>query len=288
MRPAHIQALEDGNLSRFPNPAYAKSFLIMYARFLEVDVEDVAASIDTAKPMRVSDFQYLSNRAADESRLKKEAKDSRYDFVIPQKGPGSWKPLIAAAGILVGAAGIFVLMSNLNRIGDAGKAPAQSKPEDAAAAVRPADSAEPDPEPAPTAVAPPAPEPAKPVVVSVPPKADEAGITRARPVSPAAALAANDSNTISDVVIVPHTPAAAPPLAADPETIVLEPQRKTWIVIRNGPGGEPLFEDFLYPSARAMRLPAGRYFIELKDPTAVTISKNGQRIAYSAPGVIVQ
>jgi cytoskeletal protein RodZ len=283
MRPAHIQALEDGNLSRFPNAAYAKSFLTMYARFLDVDVEDVAATIDTTPQMRVSDFQYLSNRASDESRLKKEAKDTRYDFVVPQQGPGSWKPLIAAAALIVAAGGIIVVLSNLNRIGDAGKSAASPKPEDVAAAVRPLDSAEPEPVSVP--------EPARPVVVappSAPAPTNAPEIPRAKPVSPAAALAANDSAALSDVVVVARPPAAPPPLVADPDAIILEPKLKTWIVIRNGPGGEPLFEDFLYPSARAMRLPAGRYFIELKDPSAVTIMKNGQRVAYSAPGVVVQ
>jgi hypothetical protein len=155
-----------------------------------------------------------------------------------------------------------------------------------AAAVRPLDPAAPRVEQ--VAEAAPAPEPVRPVVVAVPAAAEEPEIPRARPVSPAAAFAAHDSAALADVVVVARPPVAPPPLEADPDTIILEPKRKTWIVIRNGPGGEPLFEDFLYPSARAMRLPAGRYFIELKDPSAVTIMKNGQRVAYSVPGVVVQ
>ena len=75
--------------------------------------------------------------------------------------------------------------------------------------------------------------------------------------------------------------------AADANSIVLEPRRKSWVVIRTGPGGQPLFEDYLYTTAKPMRLPAGRYFIELKDADAVEISRNGKRIGYSAPGVIV-
>ena len=72
-----------------------------------------------------------------------------------------------------------------------------------------------------------------------------------------------------------------------PYRLVLEPARKTWVVIRTGPGGQPLYEDFLYPTARAMHLPAGKYFIELRDADAVEISKDGKTIAYSAPGVLV-
>ena len=74
-------------------------------------------------------------------------------------------------------------------------------------------------------------------------------------------------------------------LASDPNAIILEPRRKTWVVIRTGPGGQAVFEDYLYPTAKPMRLPAGRYFIELKEADAVEISRNGRHIAYSAPGV---
>ena len=76
--------------------------------------------------------------------------------------------------------------------------------------------------------------------------------------------------------------------ADDLNTILLEPKRKTWVVIRGGPGGQPLYEDYLYPTAKPMRLPAGRYFIELRDADAVEISRNGKRIAYTAPGVAIQ
>ena len=37
-----------------------------------------------------------------------------------------------------------------------------------------------------------------------------------------------------------------------------------------------------------MRLPVGRYFIEIKDADAIEISRNGKRIAYKSPGVTIQ
>ena len=49
-----------------------------------------------------------------------------------------------------------------------------------------------------------------------------------------------------------------------------------------------LFEDYLYPTAKPLRLPAGRYFIELKDADAVEITHKGRRIGYSSPGVVVE
>jgi hypothetical protein len=37
-----------------------------------------------------------------------------------------------------------------------------------------------------------------------------------------------------------------------------------------------------------MRLPPGKYYIELKEADAVAIVRNGRRISYVAPGVMVQ
>jgi hypothetical protein len=134
----------------------------------------------------------------------------------------------------------------------------------------------------------------------------EPEIPRARPVSPVAQLAATDSELLADLsppkprvvskgTAAPSAPAASPntdeddtALAANANATVLEPRRKTWVVIRTGPGGQALFEDYLYPSAKPLRLPPGRYFIELKDADAVEITNKGQRIGYSAPGVIVE
>ena len=60
------------------------------------------------------------------------------------------------------------------------------------------------------------------------------------------------------------------------------------MVIRNAAGGQKFYEDYLYPTAKPMRLPAGRYFIELRDADGVEISRNGKRIACAAPGVAIE
>lgn len=294
IRASHIQALEEGNLVKFPNAAYAKSFLLMYARFLGVDVSDIASQIDTATQMKVEDFQYLTNRVGGEKKLQRDATDTRYDFVVPQKSGGSWMPLIALVAVAVIGAIAFVVWSNFNRIGDTDPKPA---PAPATTAVQPlGDAAPPKKLPEPP-VAPPPPPP-RPVVIALPaaPAAgDEPEIPRAKPISPVAKIASGDADALADLTPAPKpAPIAAAPAEEsnsqdiDPNTIILEPRKKTWVVIRTGPGGQPLFEDYLYPSAKPMHLPAGRYFIELKSAEDVEISKNGKRIAYNAPGVVVQ
>lgn len=61
LRPDKIAALEADDYSRFANNIYAKGFLQIYARYLNVDVSDFARTLDNANPISVSDYQYLSN-----------------------------------------------------------------------------------------------------------------------------------------------------------------------------------------------------------------------------------
>jgi hypothetical protein len=144
----------------------------------------------------------------------------------------------------------------------------------------------------------PAPAVTAPVPAAAAPAA-EREIPKARPISPVARIAATDAAMLAELAI--PKPGGAPSSSSapaaleegdlppqDPNSIVLEPKRKTWIVIRNSAGGQKLYEDFLYPTAKPMRLPAGRYFIEIKEPDAVEISRNGKRIAYGPPGVAIE
>ncbi len=307
MRPGLIRALEDSNLTQFPNAAYAKSFLLMYAKYLHIDMKGVAGTIDTSTQMRVEDFQYLTSLATEEKRQQREAtSDSRYDFVVARKTSGSWLPLllVVVAGAI--AVVVFVVINNLHRF-EAVKTTPAPQPQPAA---HPAFKTSPAPSVAPTTPAPGATANAAPPAPAIP---EHPGST-AVPAAPggahesATATPANvaivpapggSTNTVANVPTPPPVPAVpepdprpardedntAPPLP--PGTVVLEPVRKTWIVIRTGPGGQPLYEDYLYPTAKAMHLPAGKYFIELRDATGVEISKDGKTIAYAAPGVLV-
>ena len=61
------------------------------------------------------------------------------------------------------------------------------------------------------------------------------------------------------------------------------------LTIRKGnPDSTPIFEDYLYPSAPPLKLRGTRFFVEVRDQTAVQIRKNGNPIAYQAPGISIQ
>jgi cytoskeletal protein RodZ len=295
MRPGMIRALEDGNLSQFPNAAYAKSFLLLYAKYLGTDIKDVARGIDTSTQMRVEDFQYLTSRASEEKRLQKDATDTRYEFVVPQKTGGSWMPLIIIAVLGVISAVGFMVWNNLKRLDTAvsDSAPAKTSSN---AGVEPVGVA-----PEKNLETPVAPEP----IAGTPPPEVTPGTESPRSIPPFRATVPAGTDAPATVGATPAAPGRPePPVleitparagdeettrpVLDPGTIVLDPHRKSWVTIRNGPGGQLLYEDFLYPTAKPMHLPPGRYFIELKDAAAVEISKDGKMIAYTAPGILLE
>lgn len=322
IRATFLRALENSDLTKFPNAAYSKSFLLMYGKYLGVNLNAVAREIDTTTQMKVEGYQYLTSRAAEQPKSKPDAEPA-FSMAPAPRASGSWLPLavLGGFGAVVLVAGIF--WTNMNRIGD--PQPEAGKPGNTAPAEETAIQPLSNPPPAAvgTTVAPQAtsesaqpllpttpPEPATPQpsadslpkiapAMDLPPAAlpvPDSEIPKARAISPVARIARNDADALADFPatkpLITAQESIAPertPLGAEnPNTITLESKRKAWVIIRNAPGGQPLFEDFLYPTARPMRLPAGRYFIEIKDADAIEISRNGKRIAYTSPGVTIQ
>ena len=88
IRATFLRALENSDLTKFPNAAYAKSFLLMYGRFLGVDLKGIAAQIDTTTQMKVEGYQYLTNRATEPRKTKPEA-EPEYSMAPAPKSSGS-------------------------------------------------------------------------------------------------------------------------------------------------------------------------------------------------------
>ena len=61
MRPDKILALENDDYSRFANNTYAKGFLLIYGRFLNVDVSEQVRTLEGPTRVSVEDYQYLNH-----------------------------------------------------------------------------------------------------------------------------------------------------------------------------------------------------------------------------------
>jgi hypothetical protein len=80
---------------------------------------------------------------------------------------------------------------------------------------------------------------------------------------------------------------AAPPGGINEVTV--EAVKKTWVKIcRDDPNSPPIFMDYVYPKAGALKLRGARFYIESRDPAAIQIQKNGAPVAYQSPGIFVQ
>lgn len=253
LRPDKIVALENDDYSSFASNVYAKGFLQIYARFLGVDVAEFAATLEGQGSISIEDYQYLNSNAPPrrEERVTTPVRRER-----ERRGPGIGS-LVLFLLLLGGLGAGYNFYMNWQRI-----APEQAVSKGA--------------------TPPPLESTAAPI----------AAVTSKAPASipqPLAMRATTPPPTVSDRdFVAPGTAAPAPPPAGSNEVLV-QPIRKTWIIVRkDDPNSPPIFEDYLYPDSPALRLKGTRFFIEARDPTAIQIRKNGAPMAYQQPGVEVR
>lgn len=280
LRPDKILALENDDYSRFPNNAYGRGFLQIYARYLQVDVFDFARTLETSNPVSVSEYQYLSNTPAVSAERSRAGHEPRKPSVVP---------LFVFALLFAGGAYGFYMWLNVQRLeqmdqraGAAPEASAQSDPEKTEIPRPAPPKAAPSELPPVTPVAP----VSAPPLTPFPPVQAAPSVARTAPegsVTPAAFMHPDSVNDREFLITKPAT------VNARVNEVILEPRRKTWVKIqKDDPNSPPIFEDYLYPHAPALRLRGARFFVEVREEGAVSIRKNGAPIAYQSPGITIQ
>ena len=251
LRPDKIVALENDDYSLFASNVYAKGFLQIYGRFLDVDVAEFASTLEGMASISIEDYQYL-NSGAPARREERQSAPIR----ATRRGPGIGALLLFL--LFLGALAFgFYFYVNWQRIEPVAKKDATT--------------------PAPTAME----------SATTAPTANVA--TAAPPVAHAPAMrGAVQAPSVSDRdFVAPPALAPAAPTAGTNEVQVL-PLKKTWIIVRkDDPNSPPIFEDYLYPDSPPLKLKGTRFFIEARDPSAIQIRKNGAPMAYQPPGVSV-
>lgn len=239
MRPDKIADLENDNYTNFPNMTYAKGFLLIYAKFLQVDVSDFVETLAPTNPVGTEDYEYLN---ASERR--------ETNKVYRVKRRNLW-PFFTAALVIAAASAMFLFYLTLRRI-------ATSEPAAPEPLVDPAIAA------------------ASPIVRGV------ASPERTIPVLVAEAVASP----------APSASPALPPVAPvspAPKDIVLKPLKKTWVKVRKDVADSPpIFEDWLFPDARALKFRGVKFWIEVQDPAALEITRDGLPIVMDSSKVIIE
>jgi cytoskeletal protein RodZ len=297
IRARQLAALEADDYSSFANNTYARGFLLMYGKFLNVDVRAFARELEAGSPISLADYQYLSAAGSTEERPARRASPEtrRTDRRRP-----SLAPLIVFVVLMAMVGFGWHLFNQAKRLEvGTSNSPATPAPD---ASIDSESKPEVPKALAPTAVAPSSNSQPAPSVSPAP-----AAVPLREPVVPTAAPAPiAPSTTVSDrqflsTAVVPATPpialspasAVAPPttstLVAPVNELVVEPLKKTWVRIRrDDPTAEPIFEDVLYPKVGPLKLKGNRFWVEVKDADAVMIRMNGQPLAYQPPGIAIQ
>ncbi len=94
IRPGRLQEIENEDFSGFASLAYAKGFLLIYGKFLDVDVSPYLEAFETSATMTVDGYSYLQNHPA--------PKPSRPVVVRKRSsGRGSFVPFVIGVIVLV-------------------------------------------------------------------------------------------------------------------------------------------------------------------------------------------
>ena len=279
LRPDKIAALENDDYGRFANNIYARGFLQIYGRFLEVDVSDFARTLDNSNPISVSDYQYLNN--AVETR---ESVPERRERQRP-----SVAPLLFFVVLMVLGLGGAWLYANYQRIVGTPAAPTASTPAPEKAIAASTHATPILDTTATTAIisAAKAPGPT-PRVTALPRLTTPVAPEAAPPPKPEPAIG-GDRDFVRPMPVATTDSTANTSTPSGLNEVLVASVKKTWVVIRKDePKGPPVFEDYIYPNVKPLKLKGARFFIEARDPTAVQITKNGLPFASHAPGGPVQ
>ncbi len=292
IRPSRLAEIEADDFSQFPSLAYAKGFLLIYGKFLDVDVSPYLDVFETSEQMTVDGYSYLQDQPAPKARRVR----ARAPVIRRSSNRTSPFPLVIAI-IAIGIG--FVLMRlilDIQRIAPRSEqmvgVPQPSATQSVAPPATPTLTAAPRArvaEAAPKKVAPPltAVPSAAPITTSPPvvakataaptaaPTAKEPEVRRAEPVRP------------EDLAKAGVTQNAAQ--SNGPNSVAIKPLKKTYIkVVVDNEALTPVFERWISPSDGPVEFHGQHIAVRVLDRDAIQIKKNGKLIAEGDTDVTVE
>ncbi|MGZ5021637.1 MAG: helix-turn-helix domain-containing protein [Chthoniobacterales bacterium] len=282
IRPAKLAELEAEDFSKFPSLAYAKGFLLIYGKFLNVDVTPYLEAFETSDQVTVDGYSYLQDNPAPPPRRVE---------VVPRRpaaagGTSSLMKLVLGFVVLLVGFSLLKFMMTLRRITPAERDQQALAAASATAAPVPQTIVAPralpaDNTPAPTAVAiaptpvpavatsPPVmtPEPTA-VAQALPAEEAEPEVRRAEPVHP-------EDLTKAKAAMAAMSPSASPTT----NRFDIRPLKKTFVrVTLDTEAGRSSFERWLDVSA-PVQLRGKHIAVKVLDPADIEIRKNGKIVA---------
>jgi cytoskeletal protein RodZ len=275
IRQSRLAEIEADDFSNFPSLAYAKGFLQIYGKFLEVDVSPYLDAFETSGHLTVDGYSYLQDAPAPKAPRRPVARRT-------ENSRPSLIPFLIGITILVAGLWFLRFISNLQRI--------TPRPPEAATSATPSPTAAPIVAPralpvesparvaatappvktTPTIAAPAATSAPTAVAIETPvlpaPRAVEPEVRRAVPVRPEEVAAEQAANETID--------------ANGPNTIDIKPLKRTYmqVTIDDDPT-KPAFERWVSPSDGTVQFRGHRFSVRVLDREAVQIRKNGKIVS---------
>ncbi len=310
IRAARIQEIEAEDFSSFSSLAYAKGFLLIYGKFLDVDVTPYLEAFETSSQVSVDGYSYLQDNPA--------PKPARTQVVRREPRRTSLLPLLIGLAILFFGFWFMRFILNVQRIAphqtEAAATPTPAATIATTAVVAPrAQPVESPPRVATMATIAPRAQP-----VETPPRiATTIVAPRAQAVEspPHVVATSTPSTTTRQIVPAPTaiaiaTPVLPTPRAVEPEVrraeavrpdevaaaeaessaadsagpnrVDIRPLKKTYVQVTiDDDPTKPAFERWVSPSDGVVEFRGHRFNVRVLDREAVQIRKNGKIVANS-------
>jgi cytoskeletal protein RodZ len=274
IRPARLAEIEADDFSQFPSLAYAKGFLLIYGKFLDVDVTPYLDAFEDSERVTVDGYSYLQDnpppKPVSAPVVRRRAAGSR-DRVSPM-------PLIV--GVLVLVIGFLAMkfILNLQRLAPGRAEPAaQTSPN---VASTPSSTIPPPPTaetPASNVASAPAIAPAVSPVPTSAPTATAVSATRAMPAEPEVRRA---KPVLPGDLAKPQEKASPTPVeSSPPNRVVIRPLKRTYLKVTVDDQSEnPAFERWVSPADGTVEFRGNQVSIRVLEPDAVQIMKNGKAL----------
>ena len=119
IRPSRLAEIEADDFSQFPSLAYAKGFLLIYGKYLDVDVTPYLDAFETSQQVTVDGYSYLQDQPAPKPRKVRPTRPStaaRMPRASRSRDRSSPFPILIAIGVIVVGFVAMRLILNIQRI----------------------------------------------------------------------------------------------------------------------------------------------------------------------------
>jgi cytoskeleton protein RodZ len=289
IRPSRLAEIEADDFSQFPSLAYAKGFLLIYGKFLDVDVTPYLEAFEGSENVTVDGYSYLQDNPA--------PKPARAPIMPKPTNRGSLVPFVIGVVVLLIGFSFMKLILNLQRITPRSEAknqaaqatpiaspvpsgtiiarhvePVEKAPTKAAAAASPIASAPTVPTRTPVVASTPAA-----VTTASPAPTKEPEVRRAEPV--------RQEDLAKAGVAENSSPAGSSGL----NRVDIKPLKKTYIkVVVDDEAEKPAFERWISPADGTVEFRGQHISVRVLDRDAVQIRKNGKLVAENDADVTIE